>query len=1294
MTEATASSVWLVLWADDSDYDNVEGVQYQFPARIPNGRQISAGDAIVTARSAAASTAGQRVFGVGRIGSVRPSKSDRRSALFDRYCGFDDPATFDELGGDPRSNKTNSINRVDNAFLAAALARAGVSSVDALPAVEEGGEDADLSTPSAVELRARLFQAVIDDLLGPADGPEEEIAGPSVRDRYVVGQLAPRGTNVDPEEVDDLPGEADGGGEEGKGDVETPQATTLVPASLGLTFVVEGGVQELVVEASWGHYERTHSEILETEAGNPQMVWKRRPISGHVTIALNPGAIERQGPSEEHPMVFVEGGVRELAGGRRVVTLFLVNGQVEPDETKDEAWLFQPSLRVRARDGAAVFRRRAAEDPIGGDELDAEERALLALQYRDHVEFAVGHGTGVHAEKDPGDPERATAVATRIVPWFDVPATETPTAEEVPALVGLELDMKMLSTLETPQLVKSLGVLGTAYEAWIGERVEEAGSDPRLASHRAAARIAIERCREALRRLREGIETLAGDEQAADAFRFANDVMYLQRIHSEYALRRRRGEEASLSDLDVPENRSWRPFQLAFLLVALPGLTDPRHRDRSDETMAVVDLLWFPTGGGKTEAYLGIAAYTMGLRRLQGTLGDLDGARGVTVLMRYTLRLLTIQQFQRSTTLMCAMEVVRRRAIEAGDPKWGAEPFRIGLWVGARATPQTTEESRRVIKNAHKDSYARTGSGTPFQLGHCPWCGSKLELGRDVVVEDVVDRTISYCSDKLGKCPFSKKQAPGEGIPAVVVDQEIYRLLPTLLIGTVDKFAQLPWNGALQQLFGRVSRFCPRHGFLHSDEDDTGKHTKSGSHPATSLEHVRRLRPPDLVIQDELHLISGPLGTMVGLYETAIDGLCSWKLEEAPVRPKVIASTATIRRARDQVHGLYCRRVDVFPPRGLSAEDNFFARQRDTKDVPGRRYFGICAPGRSRPSVLIRVYVALLAAGQHLYGRYGAAADPWMTLVGYFNSLRELGGMRRLVEDDVSTRLFRIGRAEDLARPGLAARTLSAPEELTSRKASAEIPTILDWLEEAFDPDAPEDRRRPIDAVLATNMLSVGVDVQRLGLMAVAGQPKNTAEYIQATSRVGRRHPGLISTVLNWSRPRDLSHYERFEHYHATFYQQVEALSVTPFAARALDRGLTAQLVSLLRLEQPELTPNTGAAALDRDAAYVRPTVVQIAGRAWNVSGEAETKDLVEETLAERLDQWAHEVEVPGRTLVYRATKDAVPLLVQPRTEDWTPFTLLNSLRDVEPNVSLLHFDPKASDEPAWEPPEEKEENS
>jgi hypothetical protein len=1131
----------------------------------------------------------------------------------------------------------------------------------------------------AEQLREALFQAVCADLLGPASGQTEELVCSSVRDRYLVGQLAPRGMKLRPEENDDLGGAGADSSEESGGEMDSAPVTSLMPSSLGLTVSVAGAANSISVAASWGAYAKTKSDVKVTPAGESMSVWQRSPRGGRMELPLRDGEFERTAPDANVPDVTLEGRIRRQ-GDDWIVTVFLVNGRPELDSNADEAWLFQPELAVTSANGDAVFTKRGlVELTSAGDPADAAERETLAMLYRDHVEFAVGHGVAVHAEVDPDCPQQAYSVQTRVAPWYDVPNVEAPTADDsgFEGLGGLELDMKVLASMPTPDLVATLEVLHAQYEKWIGDHGAAADH---LGQYSDAGKQALEECRHASSRLAEGIHVLEASEDAADAFRFANAAMHLQRVHSDLAQRRRRGDESlSIEMVDVPENRRWRPFQLAFVVLALAGVSDPTHPDRVDPVGATADLLWFPTGGGKTEAYLGVAAYVMGLRRLQHDLGGLDASAGVSVIMRYTLRLLTIQQFQRATALTCAMEVIRREE----ELKWGKEPFRIGLWVGGRATPNRTADSETAIKNDKGDQYSPTGRGTPFQLTNCPWCGKPLELGRDLRVDRDLQRTLMFCSDRLGRCEFTARKAPGEGIPAVVVDEEIYRLLPTLLIGTVDKFAQMPWKGEVQALFGRVDGRCLRHGFLNGESDDTGKHQRKGHLPAVERADAGPLRPPDLIIQDELHLISGPLGTMVGLYETAVDRLCEWDYDGKRVRPKVIASTATIRRARDQVHGLFSRRVEVFPPRGIDIRDNFFSLERPlSSGHPGRRYFGICAPGKSRPAVLIRVYVALLTAAQALYAVHGMDADTWMTLVGYFNSLRELGGMRRLVEDDVATRAFRVQMKNELDRPGLAQRDVAVIEELTSRKSSSDIPRILDWLEQPFDPTEDEKRRakaadkkqRPLDVLLATNMVSVGVDVGRLGLMAVAGQPKTTAEYIQATSRVGRRTPGLVCAILNWARPRDLSHFERFEHFHATFYQHVEALSVTPFAPRAMDRGLTGVLVSLMRLENDLLTPNQGAGRLDRSGAYVDPTVAAIARRAENVSSESVTRQQVEEILAERLDQWSHEAQMPSRILGYKREKggSTVPLLEAAGAGGWQPFTLLNSLRDVEPTSNLV----------------------
>jgi ATP-dependent helicase YprA (DUF1998 family) len=319
-----------------------------------------------------------------------------------------------------------------------------------------------------------------------------------------------------------------------------------------------------------------------------------------------------------------------------------------------------------------------------------------------------------------------------------------------------------------------------------------------------------------------------------------------------------------------------------------------------------------------------------------------------------------------------------------------------------------------------------------------------------------------------------------------------------------------------------------------------------------------------------------------------------------------------------------------------------------------------------------------------LFEKFGQAADPYMTLVGYFNSLRELGGMRRLAEDDVQTRSYRV-EMSDVKRPGLKQRAIKVIDELTSRVSSREIPRKLDQLELKFKERWEKNEARAIDIVLATNMLSVGVDVPRLGLMAVNGQPKNTAEYIQATSRVGRSHPGLVCTVLTWSRPRDLSHYETFEHYHASFYKHVEAQSVTPFAARALDRGLTGAMVSLLRLENEELNPNEGAQALDSpvkdSASKVREVVSE---RAWKVKDKT-AKTTADSMAAERIDKWVKEAIKPGRSLGYEKRQkrgDLAALLKKPGASAWDEFTVPMSMREVEPGVRLVMDDSMYSTEP------------
>lgn len=1185
----------------------------------------------------------------------------------------------------------------------------GLQAVEAPEPIDLPPPSPVLSAPSPYQIRAELERAVLNDLLGPAGGEYEEVDEPRISDRYLVGLLAPlhrRNRSELPDDqleksdelagtktgtVDEVPEQLDelalGGSsplEDGTPETPNPAAVeTMFPSSIGMSFCVSGAAKALTIKAGWGQYERVKSESLQTPTGALKTVWRRQPIVAQSPpMPLKAGSIAPWTIDPDRD-VYVQGQIRR-AGRDWIVSLFLVNGQREPEKSPDQAWLFQPELAVTSADPHQpdIFLRKTQVRSLG--KLDpteyAEEQAMTML-YRDQVEFAVGHGVGVHAELSPGAKDRAIRLSTEVVPAYEVPKTDAPTAAEIPALAGLILDMKALAEAPAAELVSKLMPLTEAYAKWIRDQSARISDpDSGLAEYRETAEAAMEHCSEALERIQEGLAVLQANSQAVEAFQFMNQAMGQQRIHSLYAEQQRRGEDVTLESLDRPENHSWRPFQLAFILLNIPSITALDHPQRCHPTAAIADLLWFPTGGGKTEAYLGLTAYTIGLRRLQGTVAGRSGEAGLAVLMRYTLRLLTLQQFQRATSLICACEAIRRQ-----DPaKWGQEPFRLGLWVGQKTTPNSTEQSEEFLKQK-LGQYHPSSSGSPQQLTNCPWCGSKIDLGKQhIKVESFSKgqgRTLMFCGDPLGRCLFTQKHSPSEGLPVVVVDEEIYRRLPTLLIATVDKFAQMPWNGAVQMLFGQVEGYCPRHGFRSPEIEDSDSHPARYGQPAAKTIPAHPLRPPDLIIQDELHLISGPLGTLVGLYETAVDHLCSWSVNGKTVRPKVIASTATIRQAQDQVHHLFLRQVRVFPPQGLEVSDNFFSCQREPGETyPGRRYLGFCATGRRLKAALIRVYTAVLAASQALYDKYGQDVDPWMTLVGYFNSMRELGGTRRLVDDDIQSRLAKMDQR------GLAKRSRIEVEELTSRKASTDIPIVLDWLETPFIPEQSKQpgKRKPLDVLLATNMISVGVDVKRLGAMVVTGQPKTTAEYIQATSRVGRSAPGIIFTVYNWARPRDLSHYERFEHYHATFYKHVEALSVTPFAPRAIDRGLAAMLVSLVRLKGPELNANHQAGRIDRNHPFIQAAIAAIVERATNVDGP-KTGEWVKQELEGRLDYWLEQAENPvgGTKLGYQARRDGVTLglLEQPGQGEWKPFTCLNSLRNVEPTIGLILDDRPPDDD-------------
>ena len=649
--------------------------------------------------------------------------------------------------------------------------------------------------------------------------------------------------------------------------------------------------------------------------------------------------------------------------------------------------------------------------------------------------------------------------------------------------------------------------------------------------------------------------------------------------------------------------------------------------------------------------------------------------------MRYTLRLLTIQQFQRASALICACEFIRRSKAEQIEqngkirPKWGSEPFLIGLWVGGNTTPNTLKDAEFSLIRL-KNRHAKLSGSNPCQLSSCPWCGHKLSP-YEYYIGGTIKQLRVTCKFRL--CTFNSKEDDC-GIPILVVDEDIYRRCPSLIIGTVDKFAQISWKPDTCSIFGLVKQYCQKDGFISSNDDT---HPQKHNDGKKIIDLNETLHPPELIIQDELHLISGPLGTLTGIYETAIDSICSRK----GILPKIIASTATTRKSQEQIHKLFNRTSEIFPPTGFNFGDSFFAHESDKKH--GRLYVGICATTKSGPTILSRISAALMRKIRYLEEKNmytKEELDPYFTFVSYFNSIRELGGANRLYEDSVPGMMsiirthFENRKEYEYYKPRL------NKIELTGRIDSSEIPEILNDLNiTTFNTT-----KKIIDVLLCTNMLSVGVDVDRLGVMLITGQPKSTSEYIQASGRIGRKFPGLIITSYNFLKPRDLSHYENFLYYHSTFHKKVEPVSITPFASRARDRALLGILVAMVRLQENQLSNNTSAGSFSTGNVRFENLIKNIKSQIEQRVSEIDNDELNEtkQHLSSLLHYWDNLASKHKESLVYR--KNPHPNAVKRNSEYYLmrssseisndALSVPESLRESEQSANLWYVTNKEKD--------------
>ena len=633
-------------------------------------------------------------------------------------------------------------------------------------------------------------------------------------------------------------------------------------------------------------------------------------------------------------------------------------------------------------------------------------------------------------------------------------------------------------------------------------------------------------------RFRDGLRWLARDQRLLLAFRLANDAF----------ARAARGRP----------DPGWRLFQLVFIVSQLPALAWREHPpaeftaglwggdgDGRDPTGAAT-VVFYPTSGGKTEAYLGLIVTNLFYDRSRGK------TRGVTAWCRFPLRLLTLQQTQRHLDVIVAADAVRTdRASEiaavGGRP---GDPFRVAFLAGEGNTPNSLSRDATTVDRLRGSADARRRVRV---VDTCPYCG---ERAVEVAPPDPVElRLVHEC----GAC--------GRALPVVVVDTEIYRYLPAVVVGTLDKLANIGLSDRFGSLLGDVDCECPLHGLGRGGKCHE---RRAPGHPDAlprRLAHPLYDASPTLEIVDELHLVNEELGAFAGHYEgllaaTQIALTASTRPDRRGVRMKVVATTATIRGEDRQCDHLFGLPSIVVPRPGPTRHGSFYWRLRP--DLPMRTFVGIM-PGRATAEMtIVRILSAAHRAIRQLQARtvipaalaglppaeLEALIDLYRTSLTYSTSRVDHGKLRRSLETQVNAALNADGFAS------------VRPAELSGATSFDDVRATLD--------DLTATTGGQIEAVAATSMVSHGVDVDRLNLMVFNGMPRSMAEYIQASSRVGRRWLGLVFMIFNPVRERDRSHFRYHGKFHDYLDRMVEPVAINRWSRFAADRTVPGVLMGHL----------------------------------------------------------------------------------------------------------------------------------
>ena len=1057
--------------------------------------------------------------------------------------------------------------------------------------------------------RTNLIEWTKNQLIG-FDHKDNILVGIAPLDRFFTGILFPVFQSEDGLDVDDTEDELE------NDDKETAQPVKkekryIPPSSAGFSFYITGIQINLRIFYNAACYlkedERDRKGRFTSEK------WEKQSLArdNGEEVEFTPDGVK------QYPVFGGKAKIdalwREYTDGY-IVTISISNTQTINETKKyhkeiNEKALFEVTLKCIVEHGIV------GNYPTTDRELLSAEEKEIELRYKDIRTYAVGHGTGV---------DWKTNRQHKLEIWADfMPVVEVP---QVTANTGNKdsqvLQFMYLSACEQDKnCLAELKIFVAEYDTWISAQTKKARREDE-ADQKTAEDI-ITRLISAQKRMEQGIRFLEEDEYARTAFAMANKAMLMQM----------RSTDRANGTIQDEKKYTWRPFQLAFILMVLESSTkeDSAFRD-------TLDLIWFPTGGGKTEAYLGLMAFLFIYRRLRYSASY----GGTVAIMRYTLRLLTSQQFMRACKVIFALELLRREDTK----RFGRQAITVGLWVGTASSPNTFKQAMECRTN---------GQHSKLLVTKCPWCHTVFTDENFVAREDAFHFT---CTNK--GCDFGREEK--NILPCNVVDQSLYKKPPGLLIATVDKFARLAWDERAGNFFG-----------------------------------IDGNRPPELIIQDELHLISSAPGSIVGLYEVGIDSL----LMARGVRAKYVASTATIKNAAQQVKTLFARDMAVFPPPGLRYDDSYFAKTIPLKEKPGRKYIGFLAPIPPRQRCLSPLTATLLTAPINLFKEKEEYLDAWWSQVIYHGSLKGVGNSRTLYQGDADHYLTRItlenlGNEIEETKPGflddekfktlddytkitdpeiarivnkyLPIRNLTIKTLTSNQSAEENGQVFTDLAKERSDHGS-------IDVVLATNMISVGLDVSRLALMIINGQPLTTAEYIQASSRVGRGNvPGLVFVNYYKTQARSLSHYENFRSYHDSFYRFVEPSSLTPFTYQARKRALHAALVIAVRHGIPLLTANDKAEFFDPEQADVKNVLHIMKRRIASAIRDKASIKQVNNHLSELVDEWYTETRLSDsnkRNLVYFSKDQATDNLLHNFDENQGLWPTLQSMRNVENNALM-----------------------